>query len=102
MKTWHLILMLPEMALNKGGGYAAGMGPTLWRSCILENESIVLWEPSWGRYRRLPSPITRPVSTEGQEGRRGAATVRDKSKVLVGGFPICLKDAIHPEGPLAV
>lgn len=29
-------------------------------------------------------------------------TVRDKSKVLVGGFPICLKDAIHPEGPLVV
>ena len=29
-------------------------------------------------------------------------TVRDKSKVLVGGSPRCLKDAVYPERLLAV
>ena len=95
-------LMLPEVALNKGRGCAAGMGCTPWRSCILENESIIPWGPSQGRHRRLLSPLTWSCLLRSKRVEEEPKTVRDKSKVLVGWSPRCLKDAIYPELLLVV
>ena len=98
MKTWHLDSSCSLKWLRaKEGDVQLG-----WDAHHGEAASWKMRASSQGRHRRLLPPFTWSCLLRSKRVEEEPKTVRDKSKVLVGRSPRCLKDAIYPELLLVV